>query len=130
MRLRVDKELILTGLSPAIDEVFDIACLRQFAFAADRSAAIDSPGITGQHLVRSFTGSLLEVVQTTRDFVLRGDVAEGLSPELVFAIRLALEEAVTNAHRHGHGGILIFRSQSSLRIGDDLILKSPIPARD
>ena len=34
--------LILTGLSPAIDEVFDIACLRPvFAFAADRSAAID-----------------------------------------------------------------------------------------
>ena len=34
--------LILTGLSPAIDEVFDIACLRPvFSFAADRSAAID-----------------------------------------------------------------------------------------
>lgn len=34
--------LILAGLSPAIDEVFDIACLRPvFAFAADRSAAID-----------------------------------------------------------------------------------------
>ena len=34
--------LILTGLSPAIDEVFDIACLRPvFVFAPDRSAAID-----------------------------------------------------------------------------------------
>ena len=34
--------LILTGLSPAIDEVFDIACLRPvFTFAVDRSAAID-----------------------------------------------------------------------------------------
>ena len=34
--------LILAGLSPSIDEVFDIACLRPvFVFAADRSAAID-----------------------------------------------------------------------------------------
>ena len=35
-------QLVLAGLSPAIDEVFDIACLRPvFEFAADRSAAID-----------------------------------------------------------------------------------------
>ena len=54
--------------------------------------------------MRSFTGSLPEVVQSTREFVLQGEVLEGISPELVFAIRLALEEAVTNAHRHGHGG--------------------------
>lgn len=34
--------LVLAGLSPAIDEVFDITCLRPvFVFAADRSAAID-----------------------------------------------------------------------------------------
>lgn len=55
-------------------------------------------------MVRSFTGPLPEVVQSTRDFVLHGDGLEDLSQELIFAIRLALEEAVTNAHRHGHGG--------------------------
>jgi len=34
--------LVLAGLSPAIDEVFDIACLRPvFTFAPDRSAALD-----------------------------------------------------------------------------------------
>ena len=82
------------------------------------------PGITGQQLVQSFTGSLPEVVQSTRDFVLRGDVVEGLSPALVFAIRLALEEAVTNAHRHGHRGDpdLPISIEFS-RIGDDLILE-------
>lgn len=54
--------------------------------------------------MRSFTGPLADVVQSTRDFVLQGDFLAGLSQELIFAIRLALEEAVTNAHRHGHGG--------------------------
>lgn len=28
----------------------------------------------------------------------------GYSPECVFAFRLALEEAIVNAHKHGHGG--------------------------
>ncbi len=74
--------------------------------------------------MRSFTGSLPEVVKSTRDFVLQGDFVKGLSQELVFAIRLALEEAVTNAHRHGHGGdpdrpISVEFSQN----GDDLILE-------
>ena len=74
--------------------------------------------------MRSFTGSLSEVVRSTRDFVLQGDFLNGLSQELIFAIRLALEEAVTNAHRHGHGGdpdrpISIAFS----RHGDDLILE-------
>ena len=74
--------------------------------------------------MRSFTGTLSEVVQSTREFVLQGAFLEGLSPELVFAIRLALEEAVTNAHRHGHGGdpdrpISIEFSRN----GDDLILE-------
>ena len=55
-------------------------------------------------MVRSFTGPLAEVVQSTRAFVLGGDGLNDLSQELVFAIRLALEEAVTNAHKHGHGG--------------------------
>ena len=54
-------------------------------------------------MVRSFTGSLLELVQATRDFVLDADLLGEQSQELVFAIRLALEEAVTNAYRHGHG---------------------------
>ena len=54
--------------------------------------------------MRSFTGSLSEVVQSTRTFVFEGVPLEDLSEELIFAIRLALEEAVTNAHRHGHGG--------------------------
>ena len=74
--------------------------------------------------MRSFTGPLSEVVQSTREFVLHGNGLNDLSQELVFAIRLALEEAVTNAHRHGHGGdpdrpISIVFS----RHGDDLTLE-------
>ena len=74
--------------------------------------------------MRSFTGPLSEVVQSTRDFVLHGDGLNDLSQELVFAIRLALEEAVTNAHRHGHGGAPDRPiSISFFRHGDDLILE-------
>ena len=64
------------------------------------------------------------MVQSTRDFVFESELLQGLTQELVFAIRLALEEAVTNAHRHGHASDPDRPISISVsRDGNDLVLE-------
>jgi serine/threonine-protein kinase RsbW len=45
----------------------------------------------------------LQAARRVEDLILREAERMGYSPETGFAIRLALEEAVVNAHKHGNG---------------------------
>jgi serine/threonine-protein kinase RsbW len=47
-------------------------------------------------------GSDLQSARGVEDEILREAEQMGFSPECAFAIRLALEEAVVNAHKHGN----------------------------
>ena len=80
------------------------------------------PSLSGRNLSQTFTGSLGDVVQATRAFVLGGEEFSTLSGELTFAIRLALEEAVTNAHRHGHQNDPDRPISVSARVEDDELI--------
>jgi len=55
-------------------------------------------------------GSDLQCARGIEDEILREAERMGFSPECAFAVRLALEEAVVNAHKHGN------RSDTSKRI--------------
>jgi serine/threonine-protein kinase RsbW len=45
----------------------------------------------------------LRIARRLEERILQEAEACGYSPELAFAIRLALEEAIVNAHKHGNG---------------------------
>lgn len=60
--------------------------------------AFDPPSLPHQIEI----GSDLQSARGVEDEILREAERMGFSPECAFAIRLALEEAVVNAHKHGN----------------------------